>query len=352
MKSNVMIVVAFIVGAVLAYLVLSFTGSEPATTQEEATAPGLLETIVSRGELKCGVSGTLPGFASLNSSGEMVGFDVDFCKATAAAIGVGLSIEALTAKERFTALQSGRVDVLYRNTTWTMSRDVKLGLDFHGVNYYDGQGFMVRKDGKIKNAKDMDGATVCVDTGTTTELNLADYFRSNGMKYKPVVFEGADKVRAAYEAGRCDVHTTDASGLAGQRSALKNPNDHIILPEIISKEPLGPVTVHGDNKWGDVVRWVLNVLVVAEEKGITQSNVEEMAGSSKDPEVQRMLGKTGTFGADLGLSKDWAVKAISSGGNYGEIFERNIGKSTPLKLDRGLNQLWSKGGLLYAPPIR
>jgi general L-amino acid transport system substrate-binding protein len=313
---------------------------------------GKLEDIKSRGVLKCGVSGTLPGFASLNSRGKMVGFDVDFCKATAAAIGVKLTVEALTAKERFTALQSGRVDLLYRNTTWTMSRDVKLGLDFHGVNYYDGQGFMVRKDSGITSSKQLNGAAVCVDTGTTTELNLADYFRSNGMKYKPVVFEGADKTRAAYEAGRCDVHTTDASGLAGQRSALKNPNDHVILPEIISKEPLGPVTVHGDNKWGDVVRWTLNILIVAEEKGITQGNVRSMASGSKDPEVQRMLGKTGSFGSDLGVSRDWAVKAISAVGNYGEIFERHIGVNTPLRLDRGQNQLWNKGGLLYAPPVR
>lgn len=311
-----------------------------------------LDDVKRSGTLKCGVSGTLPGFASLNSRGQMVGFDVDFCKATAAALGVKVKVVALTAKERFPALQSGEVDLLYRNTTWTMSRDVKLGFDFHGVNYYDGQGFMVRKSLGVKSAKELDGAAVCVDTGTTTELNLADYFRSNGMKYKPVVFEGADKTRAAYESGRCDVHTTDASGLAGQRSALKNPNDHMILPEIISKEPLGPVTRHGDNQWGDVVRWVLNAIVIAEEKGLTQGNVRSMARSSKDPEVQRMLGQTGSFGPDLGISKDWAVRAIAAVGNYGEIFERHVGVNTPLRLDRGQNALWNKGGLLYAPPVR
>lgn len=313
---------------------------------------GTLDDVKSNGELKCGISGTLPGFAAPNSKGQMEGFDVDFCKALAAAIGVKLKTSALSAKERFPALQSGEVDVLYRNTTWTMSRDVNLGLDFHGVNYYDGQGFMVRKSLKIKSAKQLNGASVCVDTGTTTELNLADYFRSNGMKYKAVVLEGADNVRSAYDSGRCDVHTTDASGLAAQRTALKRPSDHVILPEIISKEPLGPLTRHGDNQWGDVVRWVLNVLIIAEEKGLTMRNVSKMASSSKDPEVQRMLGQTGSFGADLGLGKDFAVKAIKSVGNYSEIFERNIGVKTKLKLARGQNALWSNGGLLYAPPVR
>jgi general L-amino acid transport system substrate-binding protein len=313
---------------------------------------GTLDDVKARGELRCGVSGTLPGFASPDSKGEMQGFDVDFCRATAAAIGVKVRTIALTAKERFPALQSGEVDVLYRNTTWTMSRDVNLGFDFAGVNYYDGQGFMVRKSQGVKSARELDGASVCVDTGTTTELNLADYFRSNGMKYKPVVFEGADNVRAAYDAGRCDVHTTDKSGLAGQRSALKTPGDHIILPETISKEPLGPAVRHGDNAWGDVVRWVLNALIVAEEKGLTQANVAQMATSSQDPEVQRLLGTTGSFGKDLGLSADWAVKAVQSGGNYGEMFTRNLGPSTPLNLDRGLNEQWSKGGILYAPPVR
>jgi general L-amino acid transport system substrate-binding protein len=311
-----------------------------------------LDDVKSRGELRCGVSGSLPGFAAPDSRGEMQGFDVDFCRALAAAIGVKLRTLPSTAKERFPQLQSGEVDVLFRNTTWTMSRDVNLGFDFAGVNYYDGQGFMVRKSLGVKSARELDGAAVCVDTGTTTELNLADYFRTLGMKYKPVVFEGADNVRAAYDAGRCDVHTTDKSGLAGQRSALKNPAEHVILPETISKEPLGPVVRHGDSAWGDVVRWLLNALIVAEEKGITQANVARMASGSKDPEVQRLLGTTGTFGQDLGLSADWAVKAIHAVGNYGEIFTRNLGPSTPLNLDRGLNERWDKGGILFAPPVR
>jgi len=312
---------------------------------------GTLEDVKSRGELKCGIAQQLPGFAYANEKGEFSGFDVDFCRGLAAAVGVKVKFVALSAKERFPALQSGEVDVLYRNTTWTFSRDVNLGFDFVGVNYYDGQGFMVRKKTKIKTAKKLKGATVCVNTGTTTELNLADYFRANNMKYKAVLFEKAEEVRKAYEAGRCDVHTTDASGLAAQRSAMADPKSHVILPEIISKEPLGPAVRHGDNKWGDVVRWVLNAHIVAEEKGITMKNVGKMA-SSQDPEVQRMLGATGSLGADLGLSADFAANAIKAVGNYGEIFERNVGAKTPLALSRGQNALWSNGGLLYAPPFR
>lgn len=311
-----------------------------------------LSDIKKRKFLKCGVAQQLAGFAYADNQGKFNGFDVDFCRALAAALNVDVKFTATSAKERFPALQSGEVDVLYRNTTWTLSRDVKLGFDFAGVNYYDGQGFMVRKSSGIKSAKELDGATVCVNTGTTTELNLADYFRSNGMKYKPVLYEKAEEVRTAYEAGRCDVHTTDASGLAAQRSAMKDPKAHVILPEIISKEPLGPAVRHGDNKWGDIVSWVLNASIVAEEKGITQANVEKFAASSKDPEAHRLLGKTGSMGDDLGLDAKWAVRAIKVVGNYGEIFERNIGKATPLALERGQNQLWSKGGILYSPPVR
>ncbi|MCZ6557172.1 MAG: amino acid ABC transporter substrate-binding protein [SAR324 cluster bacterium] len=311
-----------------------------------------LDSIKSRGALKCGITTALAGFAFADKRGVWRGFDVDFCRALAAALGVKVKFIPTNAKERFPALQSGEVDVLFRNTTWTLSRDTRLGFDFAGVNYYDGQGFMVRKDSGIKSAKDLDGATVCVNAGTTTELNLGDYFRSNGMKYKAVVYETGTEVRQAYEAGRCDVHTTDASGLAAQRSAMKVPDDHIILPEIISKEPLGPAVRHGDNEWGDIVRWVLNAIIIAEEKGLTQGNVSRMAISTKDPEVQRLLGKTGSVGDDLGLDPDWALKAIRKIGNYGEVFERNIGKKTPLALARGLNQLWSKGGILYAPPVR
>ena len=318
-------------------------------------APALADTLSdmrSRGFLKCGIAQNLAGFAFADAQGRFQGFDVDFCRALAAAVGVDVRFFPTSAKERFPALQSGEVDVLFRNTTWTMSRDTKLGFEFAGVNYYDGQGFMVRKNSGIKSAKELDGATVCVNTGTTTELNLADYFRANGMSYKPVLYEKADEVRNAYEAGRCDVHTTDASGLAAQRSAMKNPAAHMILPEIISKEPLGPAVRHGDNRWGDVVRWVLNAIIVAEEKGITQANVERVAGTTKDPETQRLLGVTGSMGPDTGLDKSWASRAIKARGNYGEIFERNIGKNTPLGLARGLNQLWSKGGILYAPPVR
>lgn len=313
---------------------------------------GTLDDIKKRGEMRCGIAQQLPGFSYVDEKGTQSGFDVDFCRALAAGLGAKVSFVPLSAKERFSSLQSGAIDVLFRNTTWTMSRDVKLGFDFQGVNYYDGQGFMVRKSLGVKSSKELNGASVCVNTGTTTELNLADYFRSNGMKYKAVLYEKAEDTRLAYEEGRCDVHTTDGSGLAAQRSAMKDPSAHMILPEIISKEPLGPLTRHGDNEWGDVVRWLLNVLIAAEEKGITAANVRSMARSSKDPEVQRMLGTTGSLGTDLGLSKSWAVRAISARGNYGEIFERNVGKNTPLALDRGLNAQWTDGGLLYAPPVR
>jgi general L-amino acid transport system substrate-binding protein len=244
------------------------------------------------------------------------------------------------------------VDVLYRNTTWTSSRDTQRGFDFAGVNYYDGQGFMVKKSMGIKSAKELDGATICVSAGSTTEKNLGDYFRANGMKYKPITFEKGEEVRAAYRAGRCDAYTTDASGLASGRTTMKKPDDHVILPEIISKEPLGPATRHGDNQWRDIIAWVLNVLIIAEEKGITAANVDKVARTSKDPETRRMLGLEGSVGEDLGLDAKWAVRAIKARGNYGEIFERNIGKKTPINLARGLNQLWSKGGILYAPPIR
>jgi general L-amino acid transport system substrate-binding protein len=311
-----------------------------------------LDDVKARGELKCGVGQQLPGFAFADSQGNFRGFDVDFCRATAAAIGVKVKFFPLSAKERFPALQSGEVDVLWRNTTWTFSRDVNLGFDFAGVNYYDGQGFMVRKSLGVKNAKELDGATVCMNAGTTTELNLATYFRAHKMKFEPVLFEKSEEVRQAYEAGRCDIYTTDASGMAAQRSAMKNPGEHVILPEIISKEPLGPVTRQGDSQWNDVVRWVLNALIIAEELGVTQSNAQSMGDNSTDPTVRGLLGKSGTYGEDLGLTNAWALNAIKAVGNYGEIFERNIGKNTPLGLERGLNALWTDGGLQYAPPIR
>jgi general L-amino acid transport system substrate-binding protein len=277
------------------------------------------------------------------------------CKAVAAAVigdATKVNYVPTNAKERFTALQSGEIDVLARNTTWTFSRDTDLGFDFVGVNYYDGQGFMVRKDLNVKSALELSGASVCVQTGTTTELNLADYFRANNMELKSVVFETNDQARQAYDEGRCDAYTTDASGLAAERSVLAQPDQHIILPEIISKEPLGPLVRHGDNRWGDIVRWTLNAMIIAEEFGVTQANVDDMKASSENPEVRRLLGVEGEMGKMTGLSNEWAYNIIKQVGNYGESFERNVGLKTPLGLARGLNELWSKGGLLYAPPIR
>jgi general L-amino acid transport system substrate-binding protein len=257
----------------------------------------------------------------------------------------------LTAKDRFTALQSGEVDVLARNTTWTSSRDTQLGLNFTGVNYYDGQGFLVRKSLKVNSALELNDAAVCVQQGTTTELNLADYFRANNMKLKTVTFANADETVKAYDAGRCDAFTTDASGLYAERLRLVNPNDHIVLPEIISKEPLGPSVRHGDDQWFDIVKWVHFAMLNAEEAGITKANVDEMMKST-NPDIKRLLGTEGNFGEQLGLTKDWAYRIIKNVGNYGEIFEKNVGQGSPLKISRGLNALWTKGGLQYAPPVR
>jgi general L-amino acid transport system substrate-binding protein len=296
----------------------------------------------------------LAGFSAPDDKGVWRGFDVDYCRALSAAIFGNpdkVTYKPLTGKTRFPALQSGEIDVLSRNTTWTFKRDVNLGFEFIGVTYYDGQGFIVRKDLGVKSAKELDGASVCIQTGTTTELNLADYFRANNMKFKSVVTEDAAESRQNYEANRCDVYTTDRSGLAAQRSVLKNPDAHVILPEIISKEPLGPVVRHGDNEWGDIARWVRNALIVAEELGVTSKNVDQMK-NSKNPEVKRLLGVEGKFGDMLGLDNSWAYNAIKAVGNYGEIYERHIGRNTPIGLDRGVNQLWNKGGILYAPPFR
>ncbi len=319
-----------------------------------------LTSVKAAGELKCGVSTGLGGFSIPDSAGAWTGLDVDVCRAVAAAVlGDGNKVKyiSLSAQQRFTALQNGEVDMLSRNSTWTLQRDTKLGLNFTNVTFYDGQGFMVPKKLNVKSAKDLNGSTVCVQTGTTTELNLANYFRAQGMEFKPVVIESTQEVLAAYISGRCDVYTTDASGLASQ---LKNdiPNgaaDHVILPEIISKEPLGPVVRQGDEQWTDIVKYSVFALLQAEESGLTQANVEEMASSSKDPDVQSLLGaknaegKTSGNGEALGLDEQWAVRAIKTVGNYGEIFDRNI---KPLGLERGINALWSKGGLMYAPPMR
>tara|TARA_R110000851_G_scaffold282859_1_gene436387 strand:+ start:40 stop:855 length:816 start_codon:yes stop_codon:yes gene_type:complete len=258
-----------------------------------------------------------------------------------------------TGKTRFTALASGEIDMLARNTTWTFSRDTDLKFDFVGVNYYDGQGFLVPKSLGVSSAKELDGATVCIQTGTTTELNLADFFRANNISYEPVPIETNAEGQQQYLAGACDTYTTDASGLASTRAAFENPGDHVILPEIISKEPLGPLVRHGDNDWGDIVRWTLNALIAAEEMGITSANIGELsAAAGANPEINRILGTEGELGAMIGLDNDWAKRAIAASGNYGEVFEKNIGEKTPIGLARGLNAQWTQGGILYAPPFR
>jgi general L-amino acid transport system substrate-binding protein len=313
-----------------------------------------LDVVKQRGSLICGVTQGLPGFGQPDDKGNWTGLDIDYCRAVAAAVfGDDQKVKYVptTAKERFTALQSGEIDMLARNTTWTMSRDSALGLSFTGINYFDGQGFMVKKALGVKSAKELNGATVCVGTGTTTELNLADYFKVSNMTYKPVVFEKADETLQAYLAGRCDVYTTDQSGLYSNRIQQANPEDHIVLPEIISKEPLGPSVRQGDSQWFTIVKWVHFALLDAEELGVTKANVAEMA-ASPNPEIKRLLGKEGDFGKGIGLENDWAAKIIKAVGNYGEIFERNVGSGSRLKIDRGLNRLWNKGGLQYAPPVR
>ncbi|MDV7142260.1 amino acid ABC transporter substrate-binding protein [Tropicimonas sp. TH_r6] len=319
-------------------------------------AAGLLDEVKTRGTLNCGVATGVPGFAAPDANGEWQGFDVAVCRAVAAAVlddPTAVEFVPTTGKTRFTALASGEIDMLARNTTWTFSRDVDLKFDFVGVNYYDGQGFLVRKDLGVSSAKELDGATVCIQTGTTTELNLADFFRINNMEYEPVPIETNAEGQQQYLAGACDSYTTDASGLAATRATFEDAANHVILPEIISKEPLGPLVRHGDNEWADVVRWTLNALIAAEELGVTSANVTELAAAAgNNPEINRMLGTEGTLGEMLGLPADWAVKAISVNGNYGEIFEKNIGETTPIGLARGLNAQWTSGGLLYAPPFR
>ncbi len=314
-----------------------------------------LDTVRERGWLSCGASEGLPGFSSPDARGEWQGIDADFCRAVAAVV-LGdpkkARFTALSSKIRFTALQTGKIDVLPRNTTWTQTRDTALGLNFVGVYYYDGQGILVRKSLGVKSAKELDGAAVCINAGTTTELNLADYFRKNGMRYSPVIFEKSDEVVAAYAAGRCDVYTTDKSGLYAQRLKLRDAANHVILPEILSKEPLGPVVRQGDDAWFNIVRWTLFALVGAEELGITSKNVMALKKSAKDPRVRRFVGTEGKAGANLGLDPDWALRAIAAVGNYGEIFARHLGPQTRLKIERGINRLWSDGGLHYAPPIR
>ncbi len=313
-----------------------------------------LDDVKAKGFVQCGVSQGLPGFSNPDSAGNWTGIDVDLCRGVAAAVfgdATKVKYTPLSAKERFTALQSGEIDVLSRNTTWTATRDTTLGLNFAGVNYYDGQGFMVRNDLGVKSALELSGASVCTNTGTTTELNVADYFAANKLEYEIVAFEKADEVVAAYDAGRCDVYTTDQSGLYAQRLKLTNPADHTVLPEIISKEPLGPVVRQGDDQWFNLVKWTHFAMVNAEELGITSANADEMKNSD-NPAIKRVLGTEGEFGAALGVGNDWAYNIIKQVGNYAETFNRNVGPDTPLAISRGTNDLWSKGGLQYAPPIR
>ena len=319
-----------------------------------SASAGTLDTVKQRGVLNCGSNTGLAGFGQPDAQGNWTGLDVDFCRGLAAAVfgdATKVKFVPLSAKDRFTALQSGEVDVLVRNTTWTISREASLGLEFAGINYYDGQGFLVRKALKVASALELGGASVCVQQGTTTELNLADYFRANKLELKSVTFATSDDTLKAYEAGRCDAFTTDASGLYAERLRLGKPDEHMVLPEIFSKEPLGPVVKKGDDQWFDVVKWVQFAQVTAEELGVTKVNVDEKL-KSDNPDVKRLLGTEGKFGESLGLSNDWAVKLIKAVGNYGETFERNVGQGSPLKISRGLNALWSKGGLQYAPPIR
>ena len=319
-----------------------------------AAQTSTLDTVKGRGQLQCGVSTGLAGFGAPNDAGQWQGLDVDICRAVSAAVFKNvdkIKFVPLTAKERFTALQSGEIDLLSRNTTWTMSRDTAAGLNFTGISYYDGQGFMVKKTLDVVSAKELSGASICVQTGTTTELNLADYFRSNKIEYNPVVFEKLSEALGAYNAGRCDAFTTDVSQLYSIRLTLGNANDHIVLPEIISKEPLGPVVRQGDPRWANIVRWTLFAMINAEELGVTQGNVDQMK-ASKNPSVRRLLGVEGEYGAAVGLDNDWAYQIIKLVGNYGESFDRNVGAGSPLGIARGQNALWRDGGLQYAPPIR
>lgn len=311
-----------------------------------------LNQVKSRGMLQCGSNTGLAGFGQPDAQGNWTGLDVEYCRAIAAAIfndPKKVKFVPLSAQQRFNAVLSGEVDVLVRNTTWTMSRDS--GLDFGPVNYYDGQGFMVRKKLKIASAMELSGASVCTQQGTTTELNLADFFRANKLKYEPVVFATSDETIKAYDAGRCDAFTTDASGLYSERLRLTNPDDHMVLPEIISKEPLGPAWRQNDSQWGDVVKWTHYAMLTAEELGVTKANVDEMMKST-NPDIKRLLGVEGKFGEGVGLTNDWAYRIIKHVGNYGEVFDRSVGQGSRLKIARGVNALWNKGGLQYAPPVR
>jgi general L-amino acid transport system substrate-binding protein len=323
-----------------------------------AASADTLDNVKSKGFVQCGVNTGLAGFSAPNNQGEWTGLDADFCRAVAAAVfgdGTKVKFTGLSAKDRFTALQSGEIDILSRNTTWTINRDTALGLNFAGVTYYDGQGFMInsKKVPGVNSALQLSGAAICVQAGTTTELNLADYFKANNLQYNPVVFEKFEEANAAYDAGRCDAYTTDQSGLYAVRLQMSSPNDHVVLPEIISKEPLGPSVRQGDDKWYDIVKWTYYALLDAEEAGVTQANVDEMKNSD-NPDIKRLLGTEAEtkIGTDLGVSNDWVVNIVKAVGNYGEMFERNVGARSPIGLERRLNGLWTDGGLMYAPLLR
>jgi general L-amino acid transport system substrate-binding protein len=319
-----------------------------------AEGASTLDTVKQRGALICGVTQGIPGFSNPDDQGNWTGLDVDLCRAVAAAIfndATKVKFTPLSAKDRFIALQSGEIDVLARNSTWTLSRDASLGISFVGVNYYDGQGFMVRKSLKVNSALELNGASICTQTGTTTELNLADYFRTNKMKYEVVAFASPDETLKAYDGGRCDVFTTDVSQLYAERLKLATPNEHVILPEIISKEPLAPAVRRGDEQWLDIVKWTLFAMLNAEELGVSSRTLDDALRSDK-PDIRRLVGTEGNYGEQLGLSKDWAAHIVKLVGNYGESFERNVGVGSKLNIARGLNNLWTKGGIQYAPPIR
>lgn len=319
-----------------------------------ATHAGTLDTVKSKGKFNCGVSNGMVGFSTPDAKNVWGGLDVDFCRAVSAAIfndADKIKFIPLSAKERFVALQSGEIDVLSRIATKTMGRDAGLGVNFIGTMYYDGQGFMVRKDLGVKDAKELDGAAVCTNTGTTTEMNATDFFKSNNINFKPVVFEKKDEVFSAYDAGRCDVVTTDVSGLESYRVKLKNPADHVVLPNIISKEPLTPAVRHGDDQWFDLVAWTRNCMLNAEELGVNSGNVEAMK-KSNNPSIQRLLGVEGDFGKQIGLEPQWCANVIAKVGNYGEVYDRNLGPKAAISIDRGLNNLWNNGGIMYAAPIR
>ena len=317
-----------------------------------AAKAAVISDIKARGTLNCGIYPNYPGFSSLAPDGTYVGFDVDVCKAVAAGLKVGIKFVPLSGSERFAAIANKTVDILSMQVTWTASRDISNGLQFTTTVYHDGQGFITRRKAGVSSIKDLSGATICIPQGTTAELNTADYFRANNLRLNAITFGNPDEMLRAYEAGRCDAFTSGIATLASNRANLKQPDEHVILPEVISKEPLTPAIAEGDAKWLDVVNWTIFSLFIAEEKGITAANVDDIRKSTQDPEVKRLLGDTGSTGTDLGLDNEWAIRIIKSVGNYSEIFERNIGKNGVLKLDRGLSALWNKGGLLFAPPFR